>query len=286
MRDQGKNRSRSIVERIMHREVLPGLGTRPIAEVRKADVRELVEGIADRGHPFMAARVLAYIRRLFRWSAGRDLVALDPTAHIEKPAVTRRRERVLTDAELLRVWTEAETMDGPFGAGVRLLIATGARREEIFGLRRAELRDDGFHLAAERSKNKVPRIIPITPLAWSVMASLPIDGEFVVSLTGDHPFTNITHNKAKLDARAGVTDWRLHDLRRTVATGLQRLGVRLETIEAVLGHVSGSRSGIVQVYQRHTFAAEAREALDVWAAHLQRLLDGAQCGEVVPLRRA
>ena len=156
-------------------------------------------------------------------------------------------------------------MDGPFGAGVRLLIATGARREEIFGLRRAELRGDGFHLAAERSKNKVPRIIPISPLAWSAMASLPADGEFVVSLTGDHPFTNITHNKAKLDARAGVTDWRLHDLRRTVATGLQRLGVRLEMIEAVLGHVSGSRSGIVGVYQRHTFAAEAREALNVWA---------------------
>jgi integrase len=286
VRDQGKNRSRGVVESIMRREVLAGLGARPIAEVRKADIRELVEAIADRGHPFMAARVLAHLRRLFRWSAGRDMVALDPTAHIEKPAITRSRERVLTDEELLRVWREAEAMDGPFGAGVRLLIATGARREEIFGLRRAELRGDGFHLAAERSKNKVPRIIPISPLAWSAMASLPADGAFVVSLTGDHPFTNITHNKAKLDARAGVTDWRLHDLRRTVATGLQRLGVRLETIESVLGHVSGSRSGIVRVYQRHNFAAEAREALNVWAAHLQRLLDGEQSAEVVPLRRA
>ena len=286
VRDQGTNRSRGVVERIMRREVLPVLGTRPIAEVRKADIRELVEGIADRGHPFMAARVLAHIRRLFRWSAGRDLVAIDPTAHIEKPAVTRRRERVLSEAELLRVWRQAEAIDGPFGAGVRLLIATGARREEIFGLRRAELQGDGFHLAAERSKNNVSRIIPISPLALSAMANLPADGEFVVSLRGDHPFTNITHNKTKLDARAGVTDWRLHDLRRTVATGLQRLGVRLETIEAVLGHVSGSRSGIVQVYQRHTFAAEAREALNVWASHLQRLLDGHAGAEVVPLRRA
>jgi integrase len=93
--------------------------------------------------------------------------------------------------------------------------------------------------------------------------------------------------KARLDALSGVTDWRLHDLRRTVATGMQRLGVRLEITEAVLGHVSGSRSDVVGVYQRHRFEAEAREALAVWAAHLQRLLDGAgDTAEVVPLRRA
>ena len=79
---------------------------------------------------------------------------------------------------------------------------------------------------------------------------------------------------------------RVHDLRRSVATGLQRLGVRLETIEAVLGHIGGSRAGIVRVYQRHQFAEETREALTVWGAHLQRLLDGGNRAEVVPLRRA
>ena len=86
---------------------------------------------------------------------------------------------------------------------------------------------------------------------------------------------------------AGVTGWRLHDLRRSVATGMQRLGVRLETIEAVLGHVSGSRAGVIGVYQRHKFAEEAREALVAWGAHLQRLIDGDhQHAEGVPLRRA
>jgi len=81
--------------------------------------------------------------------------------------------------------------------------------------------------------------------------------------------------------------WRLHDLRRTVATGLQRLGVRLEVIEAVLGHVSGTRAGVVGIYQRHRFEDEAREALTAWGAHLQRLIDGdTASAEVVPLRRA
>ncbi len=73
---------------------------------------------------------------------------------------------------------------------------------------------------------------------------------------------------------APVPDWRLHDIRRTVATGLQRLGVRLEVIEAVLGHVAGSRAGIVGVYQRHRFEAETREALSLWAEHVAGLMRG------------
>jgi integrase len=288
VRDQGHNRSRGEVERVMRRDVLPVLGRRQINDVRKVDIIELVEGIVDRGAPVMANRVLAHTKRLFRWAAGRDLIEADPAAHVEKPTPERSRDRVLDDAELIAVWQAAEIMGGRFGAGVRLLIATGARREEVFALRWPEIVGDAIHLAADRSKNKAARIIPLSPLAQRVLAELPDLGEFVVSVDGEKPFTNFTYSKAQLERRLSVTlsPWRLHDLRRSVATGLQRLGVRLETIEAVLGHVGGSRSGIVRVYQRHRFADEAREALMVWGAHLQRLLDGAEGAEVVPLRRA
>ena len=123
---------------------------------------------------------------------------------------------------------------------------------------------------------------------------------WMLTLDGKHAFSNCGHAKAALDRRilvarrqrdgdraVPILPWRLHDLRRTVATGLQRLGVRLEVIETVLGHVSGSRAGIVGVYQKHRFDAEAREALAVWAAHVHRLLDGDRASaEIVPLRRA
>ena len=132
-------------------------------------------------------------------------------------------------------------------------------------------------------------------------------GPYVFTSRGDKPFSNISRSKAQLDAliarrralaRLGrdgeepeaedaLAPWRLHDIRRSVATGLQRLGVRLETIEAVLGHVGGSRAGIVRVYQRHQFHDEAREALAAWGAHMQRLIDtNIASAEVVPLRRA
>ena len=162
--------------------------------------------------------------------------------------------------------------------------------------------------AAARTKVKEPRLIPLSPLAVGVIAALPVIGAFVFSSRGDKPFGHFTRVRAQLDAlitrqraetRSAAAAWGAPGRhRRTAAlafarsaendaTGLQRLGVRLEVIEAVLGHVSGSRSGIVAVYQRHKFEAEAREALVAWGAHVQRLLDGDTAGaEVVPLRRA
>ena len=98
------------------------------------------------------------------------------------------------------------------------------------------------------------------------MNSLPHLGDFVFN--GVRPVSNWSHSKNELDAASGVTNWRIHDLRRTVATGLQKLGVNLQTIESVLGHTSGSRSGVVGVYQRHSFAAEKRAALEAWGEHV------------------
>lgn len=311
-RDQAGNRSFKEVQRLISREVEPVLGQRQIDAIRKADLIQLVDAIVDRGAPVTANRVLAHTKRLFAWAAGRDLIETDPAAHIEKPAPEIKRDRVLDDDELVEVWRAAESLGGTFGVGIRLLIATGARREEIFAAKWAEIDGDprSLRLPSERNKVKEARIIPLSPLAVSILDALPRLGEFAVSARGNKPYSAVSHAKLALDAaiaqrRAEVRlgrklsvdetvaaedalpAWRTHDVRRSVATGLQRLGVRIEVVETVLGHVSGSRGGIVGIYQRHRFEAEAREALVVWAAHLQRLLGkDAKSAEVVPLRRA
>ena len=101
------------------------------------------------------------------------------------------------------------------------------------------------------------------------------------------PFNGFSKAKAALDEASGVKDWRLHDLRRTMATGLQKLGVRLEVTEAVLNHVSGSRAGIVGVYQRHDWADEKRAALNAWGAHVAAIVEGrAPQANVVHIQRA
>lgn len=310
-RDQAENRTVDEVRRIMTREVLPRIGSMPMAEVRKRDIIELIDGVADRA-PVRANRVLAHTKRLFKWAAARDLIETDPAAHIEKPSLETKRDRVLSDSELVEIWQALDGLTPPFAAGVRLLMLTAARRAEVFEATWPELVGEALHLPAERAKAKEGRVIPLSHLAVDIVKALPrfasdeieTAGEapkpWMLTLDGKHAFSNCGHAKTTLDRRIlaarrkqdggraeSITLWRLHDLRRTVATGLQRLGVRLEVIETVLGHVSGSRAGIVGVYQKHRFDAEAREALAVWAAHLQRLLDGGGASaEVVPLRRA
>jgi integrase len=280
--DQAGNRSRGEVERVMRREVLPVWGTRTIDDIRKGDIIALIDSIADRGAKIMANRTLAHVKRLFRWAAVRDIIESDPAAHVEKPAPETRRDRVLAADELTIIWGAAGAMGFPFGPAVQMLILTAARREEIFGLSWREVDADNaaIRLPAERAKTKEGRTIPLSPVALSLLAELPrfVGGDFVFGQGGQAPFANVGHAKARLD-RVMAKDrgepmpaWRLHDIRRTVATGLQRLGTRLEVIEAVLGHVSGSRAGIVGIYQRHRFQDEARAALTVWGKHILELV--------------
>jgi len=173
----------------------------------------------------------------------------------------KSRDRVLSDKELAAVWQAAPKI-GLLGTAVRLLILTGARREEITQLRWSEIQDDDIHLEGDRTKNGEAHIIPLTLTARAILDRLPriADSDFVFTNNGVKPIVAWARPKADLDDVSGITGWRIHDLKRTLATGMQKLGIGLQVVEAVLGHVSGSRAGIVGIYQRHDFAEEKRKA--------------------------
>jgi integrase len=292
-KDQAGNRTADEVRRTMNKYVISVWGTRPLVEIARRDVIELIGGVAETA-PLRANRVLAYVSRMCRWACGHDIIPANPCVGVNKQAKETQRDRVLDDAELALVARAAGEL-GVFGLGVRALIATGCRRAEIFAAKRDELSSDGtvLRLPADLSKNGVGRSIHLSTLAQEIIAELPDHGpdSYLFSYTGKSPYTAWSGGKERLDAAVArlagkeLPDWRLHDTRRSVATGLQRLGERLETIEAVLGHVSGSRGGIVAVYQRHKFEAEAAVALDRWADHLRGLLDPSAMGNVMHLRR-
>ena len=195
-------------------------------------------------------------------------------AHLPKAGAETKRDRVLSDGELAAVWQAASKLGWPFGHAVRLLILTGARREEIGGLCWTEVNGETIKLSGERTKNGEPHNIPLSPQATAVLQRVPriANSERVFSTNGKTSISGWSRAKRQLDDISEVADWRTHDLRRTVATGLQKLGVSLQVIEAVLGHTSGSRSGVVGVYQRHSFDAEKRAALDAWGNHVTELV--------------
>jgi integrase len=263
--------------RILERDVLPAIGDMAAVAVGKAEIHDMLDPIMDRGSPTSANRTLAVLKKLFRWSLGRGYIDRDPCGGISKPGDETKRDRVLNDAELARVWRTGEAMSYPFGPAICLLILTGARREEVGAMRWGEvnLAEKVWTLPATRSKNGVEHVIPLSDLALSILERAPRLGRhdgFVFTTTGKTAVSGWSKAKVTLDAATGVLDWRLHDLRRTVATGLAGLGVPMPVVEKILNHVSGSFGGVAGVYQRHAFADEKRDALGEWAQHINALV--------------
>ena len=194
---------------------------------------------------------------------------------------------MLTDNELLAVW-QATAGPGPFNTIVRMLILTGQRREEVSGMAWAELAPDlsSWEIPARRSKTGAAHIVPLSAQAQATLGMNPrLDGGDLVFPGLRGAFSGFSKAKEALDKASGVGDWRLHDLRRTMATGLQKLGIRLEVTEAVLNHIAGSRAGIVGVYQRHTWADEKRAALNAWGANVAAIVtQSAHSSNIIGLR--
>src|SRR5262252_8880655 len=286
-RDQAHNRSYAIVKRNIERCVLPAWEDRQISTIGRRDINDLIDGVVDRGAVTMARRLHAYLHRLFRWAVGRGILETNPMAHLPKPGGEAPRDRVLSDLELAQVFKNVIKLHpAPSGPMFQMLILTGGRRTEIAALRWSEIKDDTIILPRERTKSGNTHTIPLAPAALAILKDLPRigPGDFVFTTNGRNPFIDFSGSKRRLDAITKIPPWRIHDLRRTVATGLQRLGTNLQVIEAVLGHVSGSRSGIVGVYQRHSFDTEKRIALEAWAREVERIVDG-KPAKVLPLRR-
>jgi integrase len=264
----------------------------------------------------MTGRTAAYGRAAFAWAVKRGAVRINPFADLAVDKSIAKRERVLSDGELAEIWHVAADAAWPYGTIIRLLILTGQRRGEVAGMTWGELSEDleTWTLPGHRTKNGEVHVVSLSaPARDPLRALLPDDaneakrvlndrratGALVLPGAAATPFAGWSKAKRALDkaiiearvksaaSPAPLVPWSVHDLRRTVATGLQRLGVRLEVTEAVLNHISGSRGGIAGVYQRHDWAAEKRAALDAWAAHVVSIVEGRTAGgNVLKLPRA
>jgi integrase len=266
-------------ERIFKRDILPVWGNRLVGEISRRDVLDLLDRAVDRGAPVLANRVLATVRRFFNWCAERDIVAVSPCTGIRPPTAESSRDRVLSDDELRAVWRACEEIGWPFGAIVQLLIVTGQRREEVGKAAWAEFDLDRklWTIPRERVKNNTAHEVPLNGPALAVVKALPKIKSKAGYLftTGEKAVSGYSRAKRRVDEKAGLGEpWTLHDLRRTAASGMARLGAPLPVIEKILNHTSGSFAGVVGVYQRHSFANEKRAALVGWGRHVEHIVSG------------
>jgi integrase len=270
---------------------------RKVQDITKRDVIALLDTVRDRA-PVMANRNLAAVRKLFNWCLARDVIQISPCSLIEPPAPERSRDRILSDDELRLVWNAAGKDPSPFGPLVKLLMLTGQRLGEVGGMQwdELDLKNRLWTLPAERVKNSERHEVPLSDAAIEILTALPrikTTKGFVFATTRDAAVSGFSRAKDRLDAavKASLTKgakppehWTFHDLRRTMASGMARLGIQLPVIEKVMNHSSGSFRGIVGVYQRHSYADEKRQALDAWASFVQSTVSGKRPANVVALR--
>jgi integrase len=280
------------VEAMLRLDVVAAWGDRPIAEITRRDVRDLLERILARGAPVVANRVLSHLRGLFKWAISNDYCIANPALDIDRPHDERPRQRALSDDEIRRVWQAFEAMAYPFGTLGQLLLLTAARRGEWAGASWSEIDVERalWHLPAHRSKTGEALMLPLSAKALAILETIPrIGGTALLfpssRLTSARPISGFHKALATAQRLSGTAGWHWHDLRRTCRTGFARLGITAAVGERILNHSDGTRSRIAAVYDAHSYLPEMARALELWSHELDRLVRGGE-RKVVALRSA
>lgn len=281
------------VTRSFGADLLP-LRNRPVDEIARRDLRELLDAIVSRDRAPHAHHVLAYLRPALAWALARELITANPADGIPDPDPRRReartRDRYLDDREIVLFWRGCEHIGWPFGPLFQLLLLTAQRRDEVAEARRRELDLDKalWILPRERSKNDKEHLVHLSKPAIEILRGLPrLEGEdFLFTTNGITPVSGFGRARDRL-ARAmrdlrqvgqgdrdgpALAPFTLHDLRRTAATGMAGLGIAHEVLDRVLNHTEGKISGVARIYNRFAYLDERKAALDAWGRHVESLL--------------
>lgn len=241
-----------------------------LSDVTPRDIHRIIDDLGSAS----AHQAFAAYRAFFNWCVRRNYLERSPCARILPPKPADSRTRVLSPDEIKAVWTAC---DGAFGTIVRLLLLTGQRRGEIAALRTEwiSLDNQTVTLPAARTKNGRQHTFPFGTMTKAILEQqCPPNGPLFPARGNPHaPFSGWSKSKRAPDrAVPDLRPWTLHDLRRTFASGLQQLAIRIEVTERLLNHVSGTISGVAAIYNRHAYMDEMREAVRQWEEHLDGLL--------------
>ena len=272
-------------QRQLELDAIPAWGKRKAKSITRRDVIQLIEGIMDRGSPVTANRTLSLIKQVFKFGVQRDIIDASPAAVVDKPAIEKRRDRVLSEDEIRSFWNglDKAVMSENVRIALKLCLVTAQRRAEVAGLTSGEIDGDWWTLPKERSKNGKPHRTYLSPLAKRLIKGTSGDDYVFPSPRSDGPIQPqsliiaLARNRDKFD----IPRFTVHDLRRTTATRMAEIGVSRFDISKVLNHTDKE---VTATYDLYAYDAEKKKALLKWGRRLQTILNGKKSEKVVNLR--
>jgi integrase len=279
-------------KRMLQVDVLPAWRGRTISSITKRDCVALIGRIAERA-PVHGNRVLTRVKHMFEWAVGKDRLALSPVRAVEKPTKEKSRDRWLNEQEITWLWQACNQLGHPFGTFIKVLLLTGQRRSETSQMEWAEVDLDSalWTIPAAKAKSDRAHEVQLAPQLIEILRTLPKSRPFVFTGKTGRGITGYAHAKKLLDAAmqmvsggAQIPEFILHDLRRTAASHMAKLGVAPHVVDRILNHSSGTIRGVAAVYNRFEYENERRSALAAWSNYVTGLTASA-ANNVVTLGR-
>jgi integrase len=262
----------------------PAWGDRPIANITRADAKALLREKA-RTAPIAANRLLSLISKIFSWALDEEIIQASPAVRLKRPAEENERERSLTEEEIKALWPAFTNLGYPFGHALKFLLVTGQRRGEVAGLKWSEIDGEGWVLPGTRAKAKQGHRVPLSSLALEMLKETPRIGDLVfMSGKGRGPLEGWDAAKRRVDSflTEPIAPWRIHDLRRTMATQMRSIGIDRLVVSKLLNH---AESGITKTYDRYAADPEKAAAMERWAQRLTEIITGEKSDRVVLMKR-
>lgn len=297
-------------ERLLNKEVVPIWGDRKAEDIRKRDVVLLLESIVERGSPAMSNQTLKIVRKMFNFAVERDILQHTPCTGVKALAPNNSRERTLNEAEIKALWAnlDAGIISDEIKRALKLILVTAQRPGEVIGMRAAEIDKRWWTIPSERAKNGRSHRVYLTNLAVSLIGDtkgkdflFPCPHKKKIKQIESHavgvavrrnlawPVTD-KNGKPLFDAdgnpvtlnKLGIEQFTPHDLRRTAATFLAKMGNMDEVIDAVLNH---AKQGVIKVYNQYRYDLEKQKALEAWERKLNSIIDGTKSNVLSIARR-
>lgn len=271
-------------KKLLETDALPAWGKRKAKSITRRDVIKLIDQIMDRSAPVAANRTLGLIKQVFKFGVQRDILDTSPAVAIDKPAKEKRRDRVLSEAEIRTFWRglERASMGGDLRIALKLCLVTAQRRAEVTGMHQREIDGDWWTISKERSKNGKAHRVPLSPLAKQLISEASGDEYLFPSPRKEGPIEARALINALAKNRNVLSDDRftVHDLRRTASTRMAEIGVSRFDIGKILNHTDHE---VTAIYDLYTYDKEKKRALLKWGRRLQDILDGKQLDKVVSI---
>ena len=278
-----KEKTAKDYRQIAAKNILPKLGKRNLDEVERVEVVRLIDHVATRA-PILANRTLGLLKQFFNWAIGRGDIEMNPALGIPKPIKELKRNRVLSLSEMRRIYSAAESLSPANALFIQLLLLTGQRAGVIAKLTSDEWNGDYLEIAGDRNKSGERILVPLPQIAQEKIASVAhTNGSFLLSTTnGYKPINGFSKLKKKLDYLSGITEWRLHDIRRGISTHFEDNGVDRFYVERLLNHKDNSVTGI---YAKSNHLEMRRNIFEQWSRVLTSK-DGSDANNVITFRGA